>query len=83
MVSELLATIGADAEEEKSAASALERITAELELDVITSAVEIEAMMADEATTLVLPPELAQAKLILVTRVPESRGALKSQVIST
>jgi hypothetical protein len=42
VVSELLATIGADAEEEKSAASALERITAELELDVITSAVEID-----------------------------------------
>jgi hypothetical protein len=46
------------------------------------AAMELGATTLDEIP-LVLFPALAQAKFILVTGVPEAKGWLRSQVIST
>lgn len=74
-------TEGVASTDEVATPAALETVTAEE--DEATTAVLDEATLELELLTAKLDPELAQAKLIFVTGVPESFGALKSQVMST
>lgn len=62
--------------EEGATTASLLALTTGAALELATAALELE-------TTAIPPPVLAQAKLILVTGVPESLGLLKSQVMST